>query len=123
MLKDWADELGIAYLGTIKELQVYHRCIEQGLSVFDPPQAKLAPYLQDWVPITTWLNNILSFPTPLPDPRGSVKPVARVATYANIARGTSGARPSDDVAARPLVAPPSAEGIPTFLRKLITRVF
>ena len=122
VLKDWADELGIAYLGAIRQLQVYQRCVEQGLSLFDLPQDKFAPYLQEWVAITAWLSDILSPPAPLPDTRALVRTVPIALSNASITGKTSAAGTSDGVAAQPFVVPPPAEEIPTFLRRLISRV-
>jgi len=62
LLADWAAALELHHLGTIKEAQAYARCLEQGMSIFDFPPAKVASYLPEWAPITSWLDEILAGP-------------------------------------------------------------
>jgi chromosome partitioning protein len=55
----WAESLGIAYVGALRETQTYVRCVDQGLSVFDLPPSKAEPDLAQWQPILEWLAPVL----------------------------------------------------------------
>lgn len=55
----WADSLGIAYLGALRETQTYVRCVDQGLSVFDLPASQVEADLAQWNPILEWLGPVL----------------------------------------------------------------
>ena len=80
LLEAWADDLGLDHLGTIKEAQLYPRCLEQGMSLFDfPPTRVFEPYRHEWRRITQWVDEVLagpSAPTPAPE---RPEPVIRVA--------------------------------------------
>lgn len=81
LLAEWADGLNLHHLGTIKEAQLYARCLEQGLSVFDFPQNKVEAYLPEWQPASAWIEQVLAAPAieaPRPEVermRTVVKPV------------------------------------------------
>jgi chromosome partitioning protein len=80
-LADWAAGLDLQHLGTIKEAQVYARCLEQGMSIFDFPQAKVEAYLSEWQPTLAWVEQILAAPTgdlPRQEP-GRIRPVPKSA--------------------------------------------
>lgn len=62
LVKEWAESQSLNHLGTIKEAQVYARCLEQGMTMFDLPAAKVAAYLAEWAPITSWIDEILAGP-------------------------------------------------------------
>ena len=55
-LEAWALEHGLPYVGALRESQVYTRCAEQGLSLFDVPPAKVEADLAQWRPITAWVD-------------------------------------------------------------------
>jgi chromosome partitioning protein len=60
LLEAWAAGEGIEYLGTIKEAQVYPRCLEQGLSVFDFPRNRTVDsYRVEWGRICAWIDEVL----------------------------------------------------------------
>jgi chromosome partitioning protein len=59
-LRAWAEERGHAYVGSLREAQVYVRAAELGLTVFDLPTAKVAADLAQWQPITAWLQSALA---------------------------------------------------------------
>ena len=63
LLDEWAAGLDLPHLGTIKDAQMYARCLEQGLSIFDFPAAKVAAYLPEWQPITALLEQVLAAPS------------------------------------------------------------
>lgn len=51
----WARAAGIDHAGTLREAQVYVRCAEQGLTLFDLPPSKSEPDLSQWRPVLDWL--------------------------------------------------------------------
>ncbi len=55
-LEAWALEHGLAYVGSLRESQVYTRCAEQGLSLFDVPSAKVEADLAQWRPLVDWVD-------------------------------------------------------------------
>jgi len=55
-LEAWALEHGLAYVGSLRESQVYTRCAEQGLSIFDVPPSKVEADLAQWRPLADWLD-------------------------------------------------------------------
>ena len=60
LLEAWADGQGLEHLGTIKEAQVYARCLEQGMSVFDFPRNRaIEGFLLEWQRICTWIDAVL----------------------------------------------------------------
>lgn len=63
LLSNWAQEQGLNHLGTIKEAQAYPRCLEQGLTLFDFAEAKVAGYLPEWAPVTAWIDELLAAET------------------------------------------------------------
>jgi len=64
LLEAWADGEGLAHLGTIKEAQVYARCLEQGMSVFDFPRNRaIEGFLLDWQRICGWVDELLELQT------------------------------------------------------------
>lgn len=107
LLQDWAVKLELSHLGTIREAQAYARCMEQGMTIFDLPPAKVANYLPEWAPLTAWVDQLLAGPAeePAPDKRGVL---ARAAA-------SSGASPA---ASAPGVAKPApaVREMPAFLR-------
>jgi chromosome partitioning protein len=58
-LKNWSEDLGVPYLGALRETQLYVRCIERGLTVFDLPAAQGGADVAQWQPILDWLSPIL----------------------------------------------------------------
>jgi len=101
LVEQWATGLGLAHLGTIREAQAYARCLDQGMSIFDMPPAKVAAYLTDWSPVSAWIDQVLAGPqvteTAEPERRGAVL-----------------ARPSPHAAS--VVVAPVAREAPAFLR-------
>jgi len=59
VLRRWAEGLGLPFIGAIRETQGYVRCVEQGLSLFDMPTAKVQTDLDQWQPILDWLQTVL----------------------------------------------------------------
>jgi len=55
-LEAWALEHGLPYVGSLRDSQVYRRCAEQGLSLFDVPAAKVEVDLAQWRPLVDWVD-------------------------------------------------------------------
>ena len=55
-LEAWALEHGLPYVGSLRDSQVYRRCAEQGLSLFDVPAAKVEADLAQWRPLLDWVD-------------------------------------------------------------------
>ncbi|MBI5279289.1 MAG: ParA family protein [Burkholderiales bacterium] len=68
MLREWSEGLGIRYLGSLRETQLYVRSLEKGLTVFDLPPQHAAPDLAQWQPILDWLQPVLEPPQAANDP-------------------------------------------------------
>ncbi len=64
VLRAWAEELGLPFLGALRETQNYVRCAERGLTVFDLPESKVQSDLEQWQPILDWLQPALNAPAP-----------------------------------------------------------
>lgn len=77
-LRAWAEERGHAYVGSLREAQVYVRAAEQGLTLFDLPPDKVAADLQQWQPIVEWLQAAWSTGTQADrQARAPMRPVER----------------------------------------------
>jgi len=59
VLETWARGLKLPFVGVLREAQVYVRCVEQGLTVFDLPDAQAQADVAQWKPIVAWLDPIL----------------------------------------------------------------
>ena len=100
LLEAWADGEGLAHLGTIKEAQVYARCLEQGMSVFDFPRNRaIEGFLLEWQRICGWVDELLLAQTAATqavnaaaNPQAVLNSSAQAATraYPNGARQASG---------------------------------
>ena len=55
----WSKNLGLPFLGALRDTQNYVRSIERGLTVFDLPPSLAAVDRQQWEPLLTWLRPIL----------------------------------------------------------------
>jgi chromosome partitioning protein len=59
VLKAWADQRSLAFVGVLRETQAYVRCVEQGLTLFDMPAAQVQSDMAQWRPILEWLQPVL----------------------------------------------------------------
>lgn len=59
ILAHWADELGLPFIGVLRETQTYVRCVELGLTLFDLPASQVAADRAQWQPIVEWLGPVL----------------------------------------------------------------
>lgn len=55
-LQAWATGEGLRWVGGVRAAQGYVRCIEQGLTMFDLPAAKVEADLAQWQPVIGWLQ-------------------------------------------------------------------
>ena len=58
-LREWSEDLGVTYLGALRETQLYVRSLERGMTIFDLPPSMAATDLQQWEPILDWLKPLL----------------------------------------------------------------
>ncbi|HZY20391.1 MAG TPA: ParA family protein [Ramlibacter sp.] len=68
VLQGWADEVGVPMVGTLRETQLYVKCLERGLTIFDLPPSQAATDLTQWEPILRWLEPVLAPPVATPAP-------------------------------------------------------
>lgn len=118
VLKQWADKQKLPFIGVLRETQGYVRCIEQGLTLFDMPPAKVEADLLQWKPILNWLSPVLR-PAPLavkpkpaaatPAPNGSRADSLKPAQASLLVYGQSAApkRPNAPPKVVPVIARPS----------------
>lgn len=59
VLRAWAAALKLPFVGVLRETQVYVRCIEQGLTLFDLPAAQTQADRAQWHTILQWLGPLL----------------------------------------------------------------
>jgi chromosome partitioning protein len=59
VLEDWSEDLGMPFLGALRETQLYVRSLERGMTIFDLPAGTVAPDLAQWQPILQWLRPTL----------------------------------------------------------------
>lgn len=60
VLQAWADNLGLPYLGALRETQLYVQCLENGMTVFDLPEQRAVTDRLQWEPILEWLGPCLN---------------------------------------------------------------
>lgn len=56
VLKEWATQLGMPFLGVLRETQTYVQCLERGMTLFDLPPERVATDLAQWRTILNWLE-------------------------------------------------------------------
>jgi chromosome partitioning protein len=59
VLETWARGLKLPFIGVLREAQAYVRCVEQGLTVFDLPDAQAQADVAQWKSIVAWLEPVL----------------------------------------------------------------
>jgi len=104
VLETWARGLKLPFIGVLREAQAYVRCVEQGLTVFDLPDAQAQSDVAQWKPIVAWLEPILRT-VRRPELRGNPS-VERPAIAA--ARPVAPALDVVDVVATPFAGAPRA---------------
>jgi chromosome partitioning protein len=92
VLRQWADDRDLPFLGVLRDTQAYVRCVEHGLTLFDLPPSKAEADMQQWAPILEWLEPVFLNPVPVPTPEDvPLLPVRPIAT-ADSPRPTATAR-------------------------------
>lgn len=71
MLAAWAQQRKIPFIGVLRDSQVYVRCVERGLTLFDLPPTHLRADLAQWQAILEWLQPALH---PVARPAEPAKP-------------------------------------------------
>jgi len=59
VLQAWATSLSVPFIAVLRESQIYVRCIEKGLSVFDLPHSQVQTDIAQWKPIADWLHPVM----------------------------------------------------------------
>jgi chromosome partitioning protein len=77
-LRQWSEGLGVEYLGTLRETQLYVRSLERGLTIFDLPPTQAALDLAQWEPLVAWMQPILEPPQAANDPAQARAPTRQV---------------------------------------------
>jgi chromosome partitioning protein len=80
VLREWAQAIGVPFIGTLRETQLYSRVLERGLTMFDIAATQAAADLQQWQPILEWLNPVVSPPMAANDGGPGRPPAARAAS-------------------------------------------
>lgn len=57
-LREWADTLGVPFLGVLRETQVYVKSLDNGVTVFDAAPGVYPADLLQWEPILNWLRPV-----------------------------------------------------------------
>lgn len=86
-LRDWAAQHELPFLGALRSAQVYVRCVDKGLTVFDLPDAASQVDRDQWQPVLDWLAPVIDRPAVAPAlrPPRLVTAVTSVASAAPVA--------------------------------------
>lgn len=84
-LRAWAADIGVPFLGALRETQQYVKCLETGKTIFDLDGTTNAADLLQWQPVLNWLRPIVKIePVALPANTATQGPatafMARIAT-------------------------------------------
>ena len=90
VLRKWSEDLGLPFLGVLRETQLYVRCLERGLTIFDLTPSQAATDMAQWQPIIEWMTPLLNPVQAANDP----SPVSRVVTRPTRAAGLGSSRPN-----------------------------
>jgi chromosome partitioning protein len=77
VLDQWAESLGVPFVGALRETQLYVRSLERGLTIFDLQPQQAATDLAQWAPILNWLRPQLYPPQAANDGTAAVPPPTR----------------------------------------------
>lgn len=95
-LRAWAAQHELAFLGVLRAAQVYVRCVDRGLTVFDLQDAATQADRDQWQPVFDWLAPVIDRPAPAPVLR---PPRLATASTASTASTTASAVASEPPAA------------------------
>jgi chromosome partitioning protein len=87
-LREWSEGLGVPFLGTLRETQLYVRSLERGMTIFDLPPSLAALDLQQWEPILQWLRPVL-YPPQAANDGGATSTTPPLQTSHSISRPIS----------------------------------
>jgi len=90
VLQAWAAEQDVPMVGTLRETQLYVKCLERGLTLFDLPASQVAADMAQWQGIIDWLRPIVTPAAPAP----AKEPQRLAPTLAAAVR--KGVRPAQD---------------------------
>jgi chromosome partitioning protein len=79
VLEAWARSLKLPFIGVLREAQIYVRCVENGLTVFDLSGVQAEADTAQWKPIVSWLEPVLRTarrPALRPNPTVARQPLA-----------------------------------------------
>jgi len=107
VLKEWAEGLGMPFVGVLRESQTYVQCLERGMTLFDLPPERVAADLRQWQPILNWLTPLLG---PLPASAASATPPVQPVKATPLA--TPAQTPSRLAASLSTPRPPEARPAP-----------
>ncbi len=62
VMREWAQALGVPFIGALRETRLYVRSLERGLTIFDLPPHQAAVDLAQWEPIIDWMRPVLQPP-------------------------------------------------------------
>jgi chromosome partitioning protein len=62
MMREWADAIGLPFVGALRETQLYTRTLEKGLTIFDLPVVHAAADLAQWTSVLDWLGPVIAPP-------------------------------------------------------------
>lgn len=68
VVRAWAEQLNVPFLGVLRETQLYVKSLETGQALFDLPPSVTKTDLLQWEPILEWLRPIAKLVPPLPEP-------------------------------------------------------
>lgn len=107
-LETWATGHGLRWVGGLRYTQGYIRCVEQGLTMFDVPDARNERDREQWQPITGWLETVWRETARAEiESRMATRPAAGVPT-----RFADGSAPAATSAATPRPAPAPLDAPP-----------
>jgi chromosome partitioning protein len=66
VLRAWAAEQKIPMVGMLRETQLYVKCLERGLTLFDLPASHVATDMAQWKSILDWLAPVVTPAAPAP---------------------------------------------------------
>jgi chromosome partitioning protein len=58
-MSEWSETLGVPFLGSLRETQLYVRSLERGMTIFDLPPGQAQADLAQWEPIVRWMAPLL----------------------------------------------------------------
>ncbi|MGE0497892.1 MAG: ParA family protein [Ramlibacter sp.] len=76
-LRQWSEGLNLPFLGVLRETQMYVRCLERGLTIFDLSPSQAATDLAQWQPLIEWMKPLLHPVQAANDPSPSTRTVVR----------------------------------------------